>query len=210
MNLSTPIYSLGQFPEVYEPREDTFLFLDALESDSLFLKSLQPTVIAEVGTGSGVIISAMFQIFGTSCAYFGTDVNNQCCLAAQLTSKLNKTTVETMTMDLLTNFKNKICDIVLFNPPYVVTEQGEICGNGLNRSWAGGSDGREITDKLLNNLPNILSEKGVCYVVLLKENRLKDIVKNMEELGFNSQIVLERKIPGEHLFVYKFFKKLDV
>lgn len=208
MSLHTPIYNLDQFPDVYIPSEDTFLLLDALEADYLNLKKLQPRIVAEIGSGSGVIISALYQLFQTSCSYFATDINQQCCSATKLTSALNNTHVECITMDLLTNFRENIFDVILFNPPYVVTEPCELSGKGLNRSWAGGCDGMEITNELLQALPNLLSEKGVCYIVLLKENKPPEIVKYMDVLGFKSQMVMQRKIPGEHLFVYK-FSRLD-
>lgn len=208
MNLSTPCYDLGKFPNVYEPSEDTFLFLDALEADAAYLKSTKPEIIAEVGSGSGVVITALYQIFGTSCAYFATDINPQCCLATTLTSKLNNSRVECLTMDLLINFKPALFDVILFNPPYVVTDSQEMSGLGLNRSWAGGNYGREIIDKLIKNLPNLLSKKGVCYMVLLKENCVNDIVEMAKVNGFESEIVIQRKIPGEHLYVYKFFRSV--
>ncbi|XP_057653711.1 methyltransferase N6AMT1 [Diorhabda carinulata] len=204
MSLHTPIYNLDQFPDVYIPSEDTFLFLDAIESDYLYLKNLQPSIAIEIGSGSGVIISALHQLFQKSCSYFATDINQQCCLASKLTSTLNNTHVECITMNLLHNFRKNMFDVILFNPPYVVTEPCELSGEGLNRSWAGGCNGTEITNELLQALPDLLSEKGACYIVLLKENKPLEIVKYMDALGFKSQMIMQRKIPGEHLFVYKF------
>jgi release factor glutamine methyltransferase len=47
-------------------------------------------------------------------------------------------------------------DILLFNPPYVPTATDEASGAQSNAdiagSWAGGTDGMEITDRLLQDV----------------------------------------------------------
>lgn len=47
-------------------------------------------------------------------------------------------------------------DVLLFNPPYVPTEADEARAAqndaGIQGSWAGGSMGMEITNKVLGNL----------------------------------------------------------
>lgn len=201
--LKTPLYDLKNFPDVYEPREDSFLFLDALELEMEFLKNLKPDVIVEIGSGSGIIISAVAS-FIQNCLYYATDINYQACLASLSTSKLNHVNLECVNMNLLDNFKNRFFDVILFNPPYVATDSAEIEGHGLNRAWAGGKDGREITDAVLRNLDDLLTEEGVCYMVILKENKPEEIKSEMLKCGFDCTVLAERKVPGEHLFVLKF------
>jgi hypothetical protein len=47
---STPVYQLKNFPSVYEPSEDTFLLLDALEKDENFIKTkIEPLFCWEIG-----------------------------------------------------------------------------------------------------------------------------------------------------------------
>lgn len=206
MLIKTPNYNLEPFPEVYEPREDTFLFLDALELEIGELYSLKPTVAVEIGSGSGVVITALANIFGTSCIYFATDINPDACLATKSTASLNKNTVQCLNMDLLGSFKENLFDVILFNPPYVVTEEKELYGNGINCSWAGGNKGRNVIDRVLLQLPKLLSEKGVLYMVLLKENNPQEICEILKKMNFNSKIILERKILGEYLYIYKFVR----
>lgn len=205
MALKTPVYDLKNFVNVYEPREDSYLFLDALEKDFAAIKCMKPTFVLEVGSGSGIIISALASVLST-CVCFSSDINVDACLATQKTAALNNVSIEICNMDLFRNFKNNSFDIVLFNPPYVVTDMEELNGNGLNRAWAGGDRGRVIIDKFLNDLHRILNVNGICYVVLLKENNPEEIMNEMSLIGFRAEILLERKIPGEHLFVVKLFK----
>ena len=54
--------------------------------------------------------------------------------------------------------KQKI-DILLFNPPYVVTPTQDVDENGLSSSWAGGVDGREVMDRVFPVVPLLLSKK---------------------------------------------------
>jgi methylase of polypeptide subunit release factors len=47
-------------------------------------------------------------------------------------------------------------DVLLFNPPYVPTEDAELegsqCDSGIASTWAGGLFGRKITDLVLDSL----------------------------------------------------------
>lgn len=204
MNLKTPKYNLETYKTVYEPREDSFLFLDSLEEELNFLENLQPITIAEIGSGSGVIITAIAQHFKNRCTFFATDLNPEASRATKFTSNINGTDVECLNANLLDCFKGRLFDVVLFNPPYVVTESAEMNGLGINRAWAGGKHGREVIDEVLENLDRWLSEKGVCYMVALKENKVGEIEKSMYKKGFKTYVVKERRIPGEHLYVLKF------
>jgi release factor glutamine methyltransferase len=52
------------FENVYEPMEDTFLLLDALEEDLQALEALNPQLICEIGSGSGCVITFLSMLLG--------------------------------------------------------------------------------------------------------------------------------------------------
>ncbi|XP_044744808.1 methyltransferase N6AMT1 [Coccinella septempunctata] len=206
MELSTAKYDLKHYANVYEPREDSFLLLDALELQISFLKTFKPLLTLEVGSGSGVVVTSLASVIKDS-AYFAVDINNEACMATKNTARLNGCNIEVLNSNLIDGFKSCLFDLVLFNPPYVITDSDEYDRDIINKAWAGGLMGREIIDKFIERLPKILSKRGLCYLLLLKENNVHEIGTKLSGLNFMSQIILERKIIGENLLVMKIFRE---
>eukprot|EP01097_Dermamoeba_algensis_P002264 TRINITY_DN1907_c0_g1_i1.p2 TRINITY_DN1907_c0_g1~~TRINITY_DN1907_c0_g1_i1.p2 ORF type:complete len:106 (-),score=28.88 TRINITY_DN1907_c0_g1_i1:638-916(-) len=73
----------GEFRAVYEPAEDTFLFLDALEKEKELLLGLGPLLCLEIGSGSGVVITFLGQLLKSQQPLMmATDLS---CVAARAT-----------------------------------------------------------------------------------------------------------------------------
>lgn len=97
---------------------------------------------------------------------------------------------------LAKRLENKI-DILLFNPPYVVTPSEEIYSVNtvdvlpkINATWAGGIDGREVIDRLLPMISKLLSPKGAFYLVTIQENKPKDIIEIMKQYNLDGKVIL--------------------
>ncbi|VVC93298.1 unnamed protein product [Leptidea sinapis] len=194
-----------EFNYVYEPAEDSFLLIDALEKEIDFLRKKNPLLCLEVGSGSGVVITAFAMAF-PHCLCFCTDINHRACLMSQSTASHNKVFLECVNMNLVTCFVDKKFDVLIFNPPYVETESNDCLSNGIVASWAGGIKGREITDKLLDMVPKILTDDGIFYLLLIKENIPEEVKEIMLQKGFQANLVLERKVKNEHQIVIKFYR----
>lgn len=206
LTIDTPLYNhIYDFPTVYEPSEDTFLLIDTLEQELTFIQSLNPRFVAEIGSGSGVNITALASVLKSSCFCVASDINNDACIATQKTSFMNGVQIECVNTDFLSCFRNQF-DLILFNPPYVVTESNEIMGAGIERSWAGGFNGREVMDKLFPVIPQLLTTNGVFYLVVIKENGPANICRMFRGQNFSATIINEKKIRAEHLFVLKIQK----
>ncbi|XP_011495982.1 PREDICTED: hemK methyltransferase family member 2 [Ceratosolen solmsi marchali] len=210
--METPLVHLTEIEleSVYEPSEDSFLLIDALELDSGYFEYNNPTLCLEIGVGSGIVITALAMALKKFCySYFlGLDINPHACKVTKKTSDTNNVNIEIIQMDLLNNIQNKnIFDIIIFNPPYVVTEALEIFDNKLiNKTWAGGYKGRQVMDKLFPMIPHLLSAKGIFYLLVIKENEPTNILQLFEKFNIIGSIIIERKIQGEHLFVLRFKK----
>lgn len=240
--LPTPCTSHVSFDTIYEPSEDSYLFLDTLssESESTWLSnrfnstptsspgdSTQNTstspLVVEVGTGSGVVlgfVAANSQlIFGRrDILALGTDVNRNACLASRETavkavherqadSAPTATTpyIASIMSDLCTPLRPGSVDVLLFNPPYVPSEEAprlptvaeqedkkdlsrsakfEQDSYFLSLTYAGGVDGMETTDRLLEAIPGILDPvRGVAYVLLCKQNNPEEVKERIRKWG---------------------------
>lgn len=102
-----------------------------------------------------------------------------------------------------------LVDIILFNPPYVPTDMEEVLSarrdHGISGSWAGGADGMEITNQLLRDVEDLLSERGKFYLVALEENNIPEIRGRMlRDYNLQSQIVAQRRADREFLSILRF------
>lgn len=228
--METPSYShltAEDYNHVYEPSEDSFLLLDALELELPYLLEKKPLVCLEIGPGSGIIISALSKYLNYQRhGFFAVDINKFACDATKRTSNANQVNVEAINMDLLTAFKPNSVDLLVFNPPYVTTPSSEddhqleqnkfydteaeqVYGTDekvLIKSWAGGVDGCEIINRVIHGLKHILAPNGVLYLLIIKDNNPEKIIKDLRNLGFQAKQIIDRKIRGEHLIVLKVLK----
>lgn len=192
---------------VYEPNADSYLMLDVLEQDLPFIRLTNPTLCVEIGCGSGILSTALRSALGSSTFSLATDINVQATTCAKTVAMRNGVCLETVSMDLLQAMLPRIegkIDLLLFNPPYVVTGPEELRSSGIEASWAGGKDGREVIDRLLPLIPSILSPNGVFYLLLLKENNPEDVESIMKNFGFGVSCLCRRRCDQELLYVYRF------
>ncbi|KIV91735.1 hypothetical protein PV10_06244 [Exophiala mesophila] len=237
--LPTPSTSHVNYDHVYEPAEDSYLFLDTLSStseikwlQSRFETTLQsstskpsrPTpapLVVEIGPGSGVIIAFLTSnaktIIGTHVLSMAIDVNIHACHAT--TTTVEKALVETnshsnsnhslylssVRCDLTSALTPNSVDILIFNPPYVPsdsvpaiifpssssTPSFEESSHLLAQSYAGGHDGMQVTNRLLDQIPSVLSRRGVAYVLFCRGNhpdQVKESILKWPSTGENDSV----------------------
>ncbi|RUS88899.1 hypothetical protein EGW08_003338 [Elysia chlorotica] len=198
------------FDSVYEPAEDSFLLLDMLEKDHAFLTSIDPGLCLEVGCGSGICITFLAQILSNTATFFCTDINPKAVEMTRATALKNGQTVEPVLCNLTDALEQRLkgkVDVLLFNPPYVVTPSQEVASSGIEASWAGGIKGREVTDKFLPKVASLLSPKGAFYLVVIKENDPDDIGRLMKGYGLVMTCLGSRRAGREFLSTLRFTRQ---
>ncbi|KAI4185907.1 MAG: hypothetical protein L6R41_003844 [Letrouitia leprolyta] len=127
----------------------------------------------------------------------GSELSRTCFLLASLNA------------DLTSAIRPGTVDILVFNPPYVptsevlqveslvsqtprgtVSEENRVQvdqdANLLSLSYAGGEDGMEITNRLLQQIPYTLNpERGVAYILLCKQNKPEEVMHRIRQWGAN-------------------------
>ncbi|RKO92252.1 S-adenosyl-L-methionine-dependent methyltransferase [Blyttiomyces helicus] len=202
----------SHYRNVYEPAEDTFLFLDALEADLPLLKALDPAVCLEIGSGSGCVITFLATLLGRhSSLYLSTDVNSLAASATLETGFKNAVPIDTVLTDLTLAVRERLhqsVDVILFNPPYVVTPSEEVGSHSIEAAWAGGIDGRQVIDRALPLINEILSPRGFFYLVVIRENKPEELMAHMAStFTLKSEVVLSRKAGREGLSILRFQRK---
>jgi release factor glutamine methyltransferase len=162
--------AIGIPPEqVYSPREDSFLLLEAISE-----VPLQNKAVLDLGTGSGIL--------GLYCASRGalvtvTDVDETALKSARKAADSLGVSLKTVCSDMFSNITGSF-DLILFNPPYLPSNKIR------DRTVDGGTMGRDLADRFLASLPKYLEKGGAAYLILSSLNNPEDLLAKYPELKF--------------------------
>nr|XP_017822657.3 methyltransferase N6AMT1 isoform X3 [Callithrix jacchus] len=146
LSFPTPLHGhvgRGTFSDVYEPAEDTFLLLDVLEAAAAELAGVE--ICLEVGAGSGVVSAFLASMIGPQALYMCTDVNPEAAACTLETARCNGVHIQPVITDL-------------------------VGSHGIEAAWAGGRHGREVMDRFFPLVSDLLSPRGLFYLVTIKQN----------------------------------------
>jgi release factor glutamine methyltransferase len=186
--------------DVYEPAEDTFLFA----------KNLTVNIgdeVLEIGAGCGIlsVISAL-----KARRVVALDVSPDAVRCTKLNSEDNGVSdkVDVVRGDLFGPLKKEaLFDIVLFNAPYLPTEN-EKPRIWIDYAWSGGKKGRELIDQFIAHVPDHLKAGGR---ILLAQSTLSDIEETLTtfaEQGFEVIVIAEQKVAFETITIIQAKKSL--
>jgi release factor glutamine methyltransferase len=180
-------YEFNVYDDVYEPAEDSFLF-----AENLSVKESER--VLDLGTGCGVlgILAAK-----TAAGVVAVDFSPYAIRCAKENSALNgvRGKIDFVQASLFTALNpNAIFDLILFNAPYLPSEENE-AASWIDRAWAGGANGREVVDRFISEVPLHLKS---CGRVLLMQSTLtgvEETLRKFSEQGLNAAVKASQKLP---------------
>ena len=178
--------------EVYEPAEDTFLFAENLELN-------RRDEVLEIGTGTGLIAICASK---NSRKVIATDINNaaiKCALKNVVTNHAYN--VELREGNLFEPVQDEKFDIVLFNTPYLPTEEEEKLEGNINPAFDGGLDGRDTIDAFLDGVKDVLKKEGRVQMVQSSLADNDKTLQRLKDLGFQAETTASEKCFFEEIVV---------
>lgn len=182
---------------VYEPAADSALLVEAA------LEHLaDPDLVLDVGTGSGYVGARIAAEWGSRVV--GSDVNPHACRRARDAG------IPTVRADLVQPFRAESVDAVVCNPPYLPALE-PFDGYGkpsvahdedwLGLAIVGGSDGRAVIDRLLDDVGRVLRPDGVVLLLVSTVTGIDAVRATALDNGFVCETVATDQYPGETLTV---------
>ena len=183
-------------PTVFHPRyfltsEYFAAFIDRLD--------LRGKIVAEIGTGSGVLSLAAARAGAERVV--AIDINPNAALGAADNARLNHLgdRVFPICCDLMSALAPEpLFDVIVSNPPYIEGEPRDIA----DRAWHAGPDYRDIR-QLFKQGRERLRPGGRFYVLFSSDSDLGVLGKMIEEAGLTARRVEERSIMIERFIIYE-------
>ncbi len=179
-------FIINTHENVYVPAEDSYLLAENLEVEN-------GKSVLEIGTGSGIVAMYASKLTDKVTA---TDINFDAIQLAESNFKANNIdNVELLFGNLFEPVKDRKFDVILFNTPYLPTEEGEVIEDNLNYAFDGGLNGRKVIDLFLNEVKNHLNDGGIVQLIQSSLSDNDETLNKLDELGFIAEIAKK-----EHYF----------
>ena len=181
-----PDFIINTHENVYVPAEDSYLLAENLE-----IKEGQS--VLEIGTGSGIV--AMYASRLTD-KITVSDINFDACELARKNFEANNIeNIEILFGNMFEPVEKRKFDVILFNTPYLPTEDDEVIDDTINYAFDGGLNGRKVIDLFLNEVGNHLNDGGIVQMIQSSLSGNEETLEKLDNLGFIAEIK-----ESEHFF----------
>ncbi len=180
---------------VYEPREDSFLLLEAMKAHA-------SGKVLDMGTGSGLLAIGAVKSRRVK-SVTATDVNKAALKVAATKAKEAGLKIRFVLSNLFQKVPGQKFDTIIFNPPYLPQDKGI-----SDKSIYGGRKGYETIERFLNSSSRYLSESGsilLLFSSLTKKQKVDEAVSNN---CYDCEIFAEKPLFFETLYCYIIKKSL--
>ena len=182
---------------VYEPAEDSFLLADNL----LVERGMS---VLEIGTGSGIVAMYVSRLTDDITV---SDINFDACELARRNFEINGIdNIEVCFGNLFEPVKDRKFDVILFNTPYLPTENEEVIEDNLNYAFDGGLNGRKVIDLFLNEVKYHLNEGGIVQMIQSSLSDNHETLKKLNQEGFIAEIAKTEHFFFEDITLINAFK----
>jgi release factor glutamine methyltransferase len=107
--------------------------------------------------------------------------------------------------DLFGPVRGESFDLLVFNPPYLPSEDGERSSDPVELAWDGGKDGRKVLDRFLREFPHHLKPEGRAFFVQSSLSNVFQTKQMLEANNFKFK-ALEKKLFFERLYLFICFR----
>ncbi len=169
-------------PGVYAPSEDTHLLLSAME-----VRKGQR--VLEMGTGTGIIA---LHCAKAGCLVKGADISIDAVENARQNAAINTLNLDLVHSDLFEKVEGTF-DVIIFNPPYLSSQDTDSLSGQEKGPRVGGAGGHEVSTRFLEQAEKHLARSGRIYLLTSSESEAKVLEKARKHYS-------ARKVAEEGLF----------
>lgn len=183
-------------PTVYDPRYGVAPPYFAKYIDGLDLKG---KVVADLGTGSGILALAAARAGATSVV--AVDINPVAAATAAENARANGygNRVVTVASNLFSALApGPHFDVILVNPPFCAGEAWDMA----DRAWRAGPDYGDIA-QLFEQASERLAPTGMVYLIISSKSDLRLLGELIRKAGFSAELVNQRFIVLETLLIFQ-------
>lgn len=176
-------------PGVFKPHSDSLLLAAQLTRDP----RLPGASVLDLCTGSGLLAIEAARCGARQVT--AVDVSGRAVLATRLNARLNGVRVRAVRGDLFAAVDGRRFDLIVSNPPYLPSKQGELPLRGAARAWEGGLNGRAFIDRICREARTHLEPDGILLLLQSSLSADRATARELRSQGFEVSVAARQRGP---------------